>query len=155
MHCNLVEMHKIKLIACRGGGGALEFEVGYHPCKIIHIIRVVVSPKLSSEIGYVITHSVHVVFCKLWLLYPHTKIIPMGLAHNDPWVESHMWPQQMWGQRSSGEWGSMTFGSSVWKKGHCILWCIFMGLVHNARDTMIPGFEIRRVLASNTLKSED
>ena len=31
--------------------------------------------------------------------------IPMGLGHNDPWVESHMWPQQMWGQRSSrGQW---------------------------------------------------
>ena len=29
----------------------------------------------------------------------------MGLGHNDPWVESHMWPQQMWGQRSSrGQW---------------------------------------------------
>ena len=29
----------------------------------------------------------------------------MGLGHNDPWVESHMWPQQTWGQRSSrGQW---------------------------------------------------
>ena len=26
----------------------------------------------------------------------------MGLGHNDPWVESHIRPQQMWGQRSSG-----------------------------------------------------
>ena len=25
----------------------------------------------------------------------------MGLVHNDPWVESHIRPQQMWGQRSS------------------------------------------------------
>ena len=39
----------------------------------------IVSPELSSVRDYVITHSVH----------------------NDPWVESHMWPQQMWGQRSS------------------------------------------------------
>ena len=29
----------------------------------------------------------------------------MGLGHNDPWVKSHMWPQQTWGQRSSrGQW---------------------------------------------------
>ena len=29
----------------------------------------------------------------------------MGLEHNDRWVESHMWPQQMWVQRSSrGQW---------------------------------------------------
>ena len=25
----------------------------------------------------------------------------MGLGHNDPWVESHIRSQQMWGQRSS------------------------------------------------------
>ena len=25
----------------------------------------------------------------------------MGLGRNDPWVESHIRPQQMWGQRSS------------------------------------------------------
>ena len=23
----------------------------------------------------------------------------MGLGHNDPWLESHIRPQQMWGQR--------------------------------------------------------
>ena len=29
----------------------------------------------------------------------------MGLGQSDPWVESHMWPQQTWGQRSSrGQW---------------------------------------------------
>ena len=29
----------------------------------------------------------------------------MGLGHNDPWVESHIRPQQMWGQMSSrGHW---------------------------------------------------
>ena len=96
----------------------------------------------------------------------------MGLGDNYPWVGSHMWPQQTWGQRSSrGQWplfqvfekgslyphtlmyfrgtwtqwslgritrdltrlgvkghrGSMTFGSSFWKKGQCIhiLCCIF------------------------------
>ena len=44
-----------------------------------------------------------------WSLYPHTLIYShgtwtqwsLGIGHNDPWVESHMWPQQMWGQRSS------------------------------------------------------
>ena len=41
-----------------------------------------------------IDHCIHIHWC-----------IPMGLGHNDPWVESHMWPQQMWGQRSSrGQW---------------------------------------------------
>ena len=57
----------------------------------------------------------------------------MGLGHNDPWVESHMWPQQMWGQRSPrGQWPLLQVFE---KKGHCIhiLWCIFMelGLGHN------------------------
>ena len=32
-------------------------------------------------------------------LYPHTLMY--GLGHNDPWVESHIRPQEMWGQRSS------------------------------------------------------
>ena len=71
-----------------------------------------VSPELSS----VITHSVrsmcmyvcmcmYVVFCKIdHCIHIHWCIV-MGLGHNDPWVESHMWPQQTWGQRSSrGQW---------------------------------------------------
>ena len=61
-----------------------------------------------------IDHCIHIHWC-----------IPMGLGHNDPWVESHMWPQQTWGQRSSrGQWPLVqVFG----KKGQCIhiLWCIF------------------------------
>ena len=41
-----------------------------------------------------IDHCIHIHWC-----------IPMGLEHNDPWVESHMWTQQTWGQRSSrGQW---------------------------------------------------
>ena len=29
----------------------------------------------------------------------------MGLGHSDPWVGSHMWPQQTWHQRScKGQW---------------------------------------------------
>ena len=61
-----------------------------------------------------IDHCIHIHWC-----------IVMGLRHNDPWVESHMWLQQTWGQRSSrGQWPLVqVFG----KKGQCIhiLWCIF------------------------------
>ena len=88
-----------------------------------------VSPELSSVRDYVITHSVrsmcmYVVFCKIdHCIHIHWCIV-MGLGHNDPWVESHMWPQQTWGQRSSrGQWPLVqVFG----KKGQCIhiLWCI-------------------------------
>ena len=40
------------------------------------------------------SHCIHILWC-----------IFIGLGHNDPWVESHMWPQQMWGQRlSRGQW---------------------------------------------------
>ena len=47
-------------------------------------------------------HCIHILWC-----------IFMGLGHNDPWVESHMWPQQMWGQRSSrGQWPLV----QVWAK---------------------------------------
>ena len=65
-------------------------------------------------------HCIHILWC-----------ISMGLGHNDPWVESHMWPQQMWGQRSPrGQWPLLQV---FCKKGHCIhiLWCISMGLGHN------------------------
>ena len=95
-----------------------------------------VSPELRSVRDYVITHSVrsmyvvglcsmYVVFCKIdHCIHIHWCIV-MGLGHNDPWVESHMWPQQTWGQRSSrGQWPLVqVFG----KKGQCIhiLWCIF------------------------------
>ena len=68
---------------------------------------------------------IYVVFCKIdHCIHIHWCIV-MGLGHNDPWVESHMWPQQTWGQRSSrGQWPLVqVFG----KKGPCIhiLWCIF------------------------------
>ena len=42
-------------------------------------------------------------FLKNGSLYPHTLIYFHGTY--DPWVESHMWPQQSWGQTSSrGQW---------------------------------------------------
>ena len=43
----------------------------------------------------------YVVVCKIdHCIHIHWCIV-MGLGHNDPWVESHMWPQQTWSQRSS------------------------------------------------------
>ena len=75
-----------------------------------------------------IDHCIHIHWC-----------IPMGLGHNDPWVESHMWPQQTWGQRSSrGQWPLVqVFG----KKGQCIhiLWCIFKSNI-----TMIAKYVIAK-----------
>ena len=62
-----------------------------------------------SLILYVVC-SMYVVICKIDHCIHIHWCIPMGLGymrlgHNDPWVESHMWPQQMWGQRSSrGQW---------------------------------------------------
>ena len=67
----------------------------------------------------------YVVFCKLDHCIHIRWCIVMGLGHNDPWVESHMWPQQTRGQRSSrGQW---LLVQVFWKKGQCIhiLWCIF------------------------------
>ena len=71
----------------------------------------------------------YVVFCKIdHCIHIHWCIV-MGLGHNDPWVESHMWPQQTWGQRSSrGQWPLVqVFG----KKGQCIhiLWSVFSNLI--------------------------
>ena len=72
---------------------------------------------------YKIDHCIHIHWC-----------IVMGLGHNDPWVESHMWPQQTWGQRSSrGQWPLVqVFG----KKGQCIHipWCIFKSNTMNAKE---------------------
>ena len=97
-------------------------------------VAIIVSPELSSVRDYVITHSVrsmyvvcvcmYVVICKIdHCIHIHWCIV-MGLGHNDPWVGSHMWPQQTWGQRSSrGQWPLVqVFG----KKDQCIhiLWCI-------------------------------
>ena len=104
--------------------------------RFIWFKSIFVSPELSSVRDYVITHSVrsmyvvcsmcmYVVFCKIdHCIHIHWCIV-MGLGHNDPWVESHMWPQQTWGQKSSrGQWPLVqVFG----KKGQCIhiLRCIF------------------------------
>ena len=67
----------------------------------------------------------YVVICKIdHCIHIHWCIV-MGLGHNDPWVESHMWPQQTWGQRSCrGQWPLVQV---FVKKDQCIhiLWCIF------------------------------
>ena len=77
---------------------------------------------------YVVCVCMYVVICKIdHCIHIHWCII-MGLGHNDPWVESHMWPQQTWGQRSSrGQWPLVqVFG----QKGQCIhiLSCIFKSI---------------------------
>ena len=111
------------------------FENGHDVLMVAVIDRLFVSPELSSVRDYVITHSVrsmyvvcvcmYVVICKIdHCIHIHWCIV-MGPGHNDPWVESHMWPQQTWGQRSCrGQWPLVqVFG----KKDQCIhiLWCIF------------------------------
>ena len=54
---------------------------------------------------YVVCMCMYVVFCKIDHCIHILWCIVMGLGHNDPWVESHMWPKQTWGQRSSrGQW---------------------------------------------------
>ena len=66
------------------------------------------------------------------LRWPMTLIcIFMGLGHNDPLGESHMWPQQTWGQRSSrGQWPlDQGFDKKVTLSTY--LRCIFMGLGHS------------------------
>ena len=95
-----------------------------------------VSPERSSERDcdhWFCTYYVYVCgnFCKIDHCVHIHWCIPMGFGHNDPWLESHLWPQQMWSQRSSrGQWPLVQV---LAKKVPCIhiLWCIFMGLGHN------------------------
>ena len=64
-----------------------------------------------------IDHYIHIHWC-----------IPMGLGHNDYWVDSHMWLQQTWGQMPSrGQWPLVQF---FWKKKSLYLHTLmyFMGL---------------------------
>ena len=108
----------------------------------------------------------YVVFCKIdHCIHIHWCIV-MGLGHNYPWVESHMWPQQTWGQRSSrGQWPLVqVFG----KKGQCIhiLWCIFKSNIlmiakvcdlESRRDTwfenrLVFGFPLKSSTCSITQK---
>ena len=86
-------------------------------CPNNYSLAIFVSPELSSKRDYVITHCVRsmyvvctkymvcmymcVLFCKIYHCIHIHWCIPMGLGHKDPWVASHMWPQQTWGQRSS------------------------------------------------------
>ena len=104
----------------------------------------------------------YVVFCKIdHCIHMHWCIV-MGLGHNDPWVESHMWPQQTWGQRSSrGQWPLVqVFG----KKGQCIhiLWCIFKSNItmiakvcdrESRRDTWFENRLVCENLSCYTVKT--
>ena len=40
------------------------------------------------------------------------NIMASPFNHNDPWVESHMWLQETWGQRSS--WGQWPLVHGTW-----------------------------------------
>ena len=54
---------------------------------------------------YVRSMCMYVVICKIDHCIHIHWCIPMGLGHDDPWVESHIRSQHMWGQRSSrGQW---------------------------------------------------
>ena len=58
----------------------------------------------------------YIFFPLVWTLFrcTHSDVlwcISMGFRHADPWVESHMWPQQQWGQRSP--WGHWYFWKMV------------------------------------------
>ena len=69
----------------------------------MNTVHNIVSSELSSERGYVITNSVYIVFVYTLYVVFFCKIdhcahvhwcISIGLWHNDPWVESHIWTQQ-------------------------------------------------------------
>ena len=102
-----------------------------------------VSPERSSERDYVITDSVRSmyvcyvvcvcmyvcgnlqIFLQNWSLYPHTLMYSHGT-----WTQ---WSVGRVPHKTSTDvglkviYGSMTFGSSFCKNGHCIhiLWCMF------------------------------
>ena len=68
-----------------------------------------------------IDHCIHIHWC-----------INMGLVHSDLSVESHMWPQQMWGQRSSrGQWPLVQVFEEMVTVSTYFYVMIFMGLGHN------------------------
>ena len=95
----------------------------------------------------------YVVFCKIDHCIHIHWCIPMGLGHSDPWVESHMWPQQTWVKGHLGV-------NDLWfnffeKKGHCIhiLWCLFMGLSHN--DPWVESHDLNRLGVKGHLEVND
>ena len=74
---------------------------------------------------YVVCVCMYVVICKIdHCIHIHWCIV-MGLGHNDPREESHMWPQQTWGQRSCrGQWPLVQVSGKKDQRIH-ILWCIY------------------------------
>ena len=85
----------------------------------------------------------YVVFCKIdHCIHIHWCIV-MGLGHNDPWVETYMWPQQTWGQKSSrGQWPLVqVFG----KKGSVYphTWCIFKSNITMQKYVIAKAGETR------------
>ena len=105
-------------------------------------------------------HCIHILWC-----------IFIRLGYNNPWVESHMWPQQTWGQRSSrgqlplvkgfeqkrslyphtlmyfhGTWTKWSFGSvthvTATDLGSKVIW---------GQWPLVEGFEQKRSLYPHTL----
>ena len=71
----------------------------------------------------------------------------MGLGHNDPWVESHIRPQQMWAQRSSrGQYLWFKF-LQKWSLTVSTYFDVFSGETRGSRTTLF--FESRYFLTSN------
>ena len=74
-------------------------------------------------------HCIHILLC-----------IFMGLGHSDPWVESHIRPQQMWGQRSSrGQWPLVqVFAKTVTVSTYFV---VCSGETRGSRTTCFKHFE--------------
>ena len=101
-------------------------------CPNNHSLAIFVSPELSSKRDYVITHcvrsmyvvcsvyvvcSMYVCVCAIlqnWSLYPHTLMYSHGT-----WTQGSLGSVTHVTSTDLGSkviWGSMTFGSSFWKK---------------------------------------
>ena len=78
-------------------------KIWWHHTSVLYRVTHVTSTDLGSKVIWsqwplVQIFEKRVTIHILWCIF-------VGLGHNDPWVESHMWPQQTWGQRSScGQW---------------------------------------------------
>ena len=69
---------------------------------------------VQAETWWSLTLYTHACVCSIFANVAHIIhihwCIPMGLRHNDPWVESHMWPQPKWCQGSSRDhWPLVSF----------------------------------------------
>ena len=100
------------------------------PLLFLSRLNLVQKETIRSLIVYVVC-SMYVYVCGIlqnWSLYPHTLMYSRGT-----WTQGSLGSVTHVTSTDLGTkviWGSMTFGSSFWNKGHCIhiLWHIFMEL---------------------------